>query len=154
MAKKLNLEILLLPVFLVLLISSKPYMAFASIEEANALLNWKASFANQTQSQLPSWNLLSHKPSTTSPCTWFGIFCNSAGSVIKINITSFGLNGTLQEFSFLSFPNLKHIDLYMNSLFGTIPSQIASLSKLIYLDLSNNHLSREIPPEIGLLTNL
>ncbi|KAK4840974.1 hypothetical protein QYF36_022785 [Acer negundo] len=93
MAKKLNLEMLLLPVFLVLLISSKPYMASASIKEANALLNWKASFANQTQSRLPSWNLLSHKPSTTSPCTWFGIFCNSAGSVIKINITGFGLNG-------------------------------------------------------------
>ncbi|KAK4840340.1 hypothetical protein QYF36_006248 [Acer negundo] len=74
MAKKLNLEMLLFPVFLILLISSKPYMASASIEEANALLNWKASFANQTQSRLPSWNLLSHKPSTTSPCTWFGIF--------------------------------------------------------------------------------
>ncbi|KAK0606023.1 hypothetical protein LWI29_033290 [Acer saccharum] len=119
MAEKLNLEMLLLPVFLVLLISSNPYMASASIEEANALLDWKASFANQTQSRLPSWNLLSHnasnsKPSTTSPCTWFGIFCNSAGSVIKINIAGFGLNGKLQEFSFSSFPNLKYVDLYMN----------------------------------------
>ncbi|KAK0604694.1 hypothetical protein LWI29_018344 [Acer saccharum] len=129
-------------------------MASASIEEANALLNWKATFANQTQSQLPSWDLLSHKPSTTSPCTWFGISCNSAGNVIKINITSFGLNGTLQEFSFSSFPNLKYVDLAINSLYGNIPSQIAFLSKLIYLDLSTNHLSGQIPPEIGLLTNL
>ncbi|KAI9161009.1 hypothetical protein LWI28_013594 [Acer negundo] len=124
-------------------------MVSASIEETNALLNWKASFANQTQSLLPSWNLLSH-----NPCTWFGISCNSAGSVNNINITSFGLNGTLHKFSFSSFPNLKYLDLAINSLFGIIPSQIAVLSKLIYLDLSTNHFSGQIPQEIGLLTNL
>ncbi|KAL5805104.1 hypothetical protein ACOSQ3_031904 [Xanthoceras sorbifolium] len=138
--------------------SSKPFPVFASTVEANALLKWKASFANQTQSQLPTWNLLSHNASTskptTSPCTCFGICCNRAGSVIRINITGFGLIGTLDEFSFSSFPNLKYIDLAINSLSGTIPSQIACLSKLVYLDLQNNQFSREIPPQIGLLTNL
>ncbi|XP_044511513.1 MDIS1-interacting receptor like kinase 2-like [Mangifera indica] len=130
----------------------------SSTEEANALLKWKASFTNQTQSQLTSWTLLSpnatnSKPLTT-PCSWLGISCNLAGSVIKINLTSFGLNGTLYEFSASSFPYLKHIDLGVNSLFGVIPSQIGNLSKLIYLDLSSNHFSGKIPPEIGLLTNL
>ncbi|KAL5766526.1 hypothetical protein ACOSP7_017143 [Xanthoceras sorbifolium] len=134
------MEKLLSPVFFVLffnIFSSKPYPVFASTLEANALLKWKASFANQTH-----------------PCTWFGMFCNTAGSVIKMNFTSFGLIGTLDELSFSSFPNVKYIDLAINSLSGTIPSQIACLSKLEYLDLSTNQFSGEIPPEIGLLTNL
>ncbi|XP_044478460.1 MDIS1-interacting receptor like kinase 2-like [Mangifera indica] len=129
-----------------------------STEETNALLRWKASFTNQTQSRLTSWTLLSpnaanSKPLTT-PCSWLGISCNLAGSVIKINLTSFGLNGTLYEFSASSFPHLKYVDLAVNSLFGVIPSHIGNLSELIYLDLSFNYFSGKIPPEIGLLTNL
>ncbi|KAK2639436.1 hypothetical protein Ddye_027231 [Dipteronia dyeriana] len=60
----------------------------------------------------------------------------------------------LHEFSFSSFPSLAKIDLFNNSLYGTIPSQTANLSKLTYLDLSTNQFSEEIPPEIYLLTNL
>ncbi|KAK2657624.1 hypothetical protein Ddye_010676 [Dipteronia dyeriana] len=146
MAKKVNLEILLLPVFIVLLISSKPYMASASIEEANALLNWKASFADETQSRLPSWNLLSHKPSSTSPCTWFGIFCNSAGNVVKINITGFGLNGNLNK--------LTHLYLYNNSLSSSIPLELGNLTNLLELDIDTNRLSGSIPTTLGNMNKL
>ncbi|KAK4859297.1 hypothetical protein QYF36_002925 [Acer negundo] len=99
MATKINLKNLLSPVFFVLffkIFALLPSVDSASTDEANALLKWKASFSNQTQSRLPSCTLLSHnatnsKPST-SPCAWFGIKCNSARSVIKINMTGFGLN--------------------------------------------------------------
>uniref|UniRef100_A0A7N2N836 non-specific serine/threonine protein kinase n=1 Tax=Quercus lobata TaxID=97700 RepID=A0A7N2N836_QUELO len=129
-----------------------------STEEANALLKWKSSLENNTQPQLSSWTLLPRnatnpKPST-SPCTWFGISCNPAGSVIKINLTSSGLQGMLHEFPFSSLPNVAYIDLFDNVLFGTIPPQISNLSKLIYLDLSYNKLSGSVPPEIGHLTKL
>ncbi|KAL5834490.1 hypothetical protein ACOSQ4_013987 [Xanthoceras sorbifolium] len=163
MANKLSLQnVFFFVIFFIPFSWLQPSVASSSssstTDEANALLKWKSSFANQTQSQLPSWTLLSHntsnsKPSTT-PCTWFGISCNITGSVIKINITNFGLNGTLHEFSFSSFPNLEYVDLAMNSLYGNIPPQIANLSKLVYLDLSTNQFYREIPPEIGRLTNL
>ena len=130
--------------------------------EANALLNWKASLQNETQSHLSSWTLHPNNATNSSsnqnkssiPCSWYGISCNQAGSVIRLNLTNLGLKGTLHEFSFSSLPNLTFVDLSINELFGTIPVEISNLSKLIYLDLSFNNLSGEIPPQIGLLTNL
>ncbi|PRQ44790.1 putative protein kinase RLK-Pelle-LRR-XI-1 family [Rosa chinensis] len=140
---------------------SSPNNAFASASsnEAEALLKWKASFQNQTQNNLTSWT---YSPSNStnpkanaSPCNvWTGISCNTAGSVNRINLTNSGIQGTLHELSFLSFPNLKYLDLSVNELRDGIPPQISSLSKLIYLDLSVNQLSGQIPSEIGLLTNL
>ncbi|XP_040988238.1 MDIS1-interacting receptor like kinase 2-like [Juglans microcarpa x Juglans regia] len=137
-----------------------PEAAFSSTssEEATALLTWKDSLQNDSQSHLSSWS-----PSVSSsnlnvsrnPCNnWLGISCNLAGSVVKIDLGNSSLQGTLHRFSFLSFPNLAYIDLYMNALFETIPPQISYLSKLEYLDLSFNQFSGKIPPEIGKLTNL
>ncbi|KAB1203958.1 hypothetical protein CJ030_MR8G001952 [Morella rubra] len=150
--------------FFVLLVSS-PNVASASAsnEEAEALLTWKANLQNEGQTtQLSSWNFFpsnstnssSNRNSSTSPCSWFGIYCNPAGSVIGIDLTDSSLTGSLNGFSFSSFPNLLYINLSRNSLFGSIPPQIRYLSKLHYLDLSINQFSGKIPPEIGLLTNL
>ena len=129
--------------------------------EADALLNWKASLQNETQSHLTSWSLLHNATNSSSnqnissiPCSWSGIICNEAGSVISLDLTNSGLKGTLHEFSFLSLPNLAYVYLSMNELFGTIPIEISGLSKLIHLDLSFNKLSGEIPPQIRLLINL
>ena len=41
-----------------------------------------------------------------------------------------------------------------NQLTGEIPSELGSLSSLIWLNLSGNQLSGEIPPELGNLSNL
>ena len=129
--------------------------------EADALLNWKASLQNETQSHLTSWSLLHNATNSSSnqnissiPCSWSGIICNEAGSVISLDLTNSGLKGTLHEFSFLSLPNLAYVCLNINELFGTIPIEISGLSKLIYPDTSFNKLSGEIPPQIRLLTNL
>ncbi|KAK9993334.1 hypothetical protein SO802_023037 [Lithocarpus litseifolius] len=133
--------------------------------EIDALLKWKASLQNETQSQpsLPSWTLLPNSNATnssmnqntsTSPCSWFGISCNQAESVTRLNLTNSGLKGTLHEFPFSSLPSLAYVDLSMNKLFGTVPSEISRLSKLIYLNTSSNNFSGAIPPQIGLLTHL
>lgn len=53
----------------------------SSAQEATTLLNWKSDLLNQNNPILTSWNLQpsngsnSTEPSTTSPCTWFGILC-------------------------------------------------------------------------------
>nr|XP_027076883.1 probable leucine-rich repeat receptor-like protein kinase At1g35710 [Coffea arabica] len=54
--------------------------------EGKALLTWKASLDNYSQSKLSSWS------SSASPCsTWIGVRCNKAGRVSVINITSSGI---------------------------------------------------------------
>ena len=103
----------------------------------NALLLSEASLQNKNQSLLPSWTLLPNNNATNSsnnqnassnPCSWFGVSCNHAGSVIRLNLTNSGLKGTLHEFSFSSLLNLSFVDLSMNELFNTISISIPNLS--------------------------
>ena len=83
--------------------------------EAEALLQWKASLDNQSQSHLSSWG------DGGNPCKWVGIVCDESGSLTGLHLSSFGLIGTLSNLSFSSFPNLLTINLSKNSLYGTIP---------------------------------
>ncbi|GLT37209.1 hypothetical protein SLA2020_115410 [Shorea laevis] len=133
-------------------------LASASSEEANALLKWKSSLQNKIPSVQSTWTLLPHnatnsKPSI-GPCTWFGISCNAHGSVARMNLSVSNISGTLDEFPFMSLPNLTHVDFCINNLSGVIPPQISYLSKLVYLDFSTNQFSGTIPPEISLLQHL
>ena len=116
-------------------------------KEAEALLNWRASLDNQSQTLLSSWG-------EGSPCKWVGIRCNEAGSLTVLNLSSFGLIGTLSNLSFSSFPDLLTIDLSWNSLYGNIPDQIGNISKLTLLNLAHNHLSETITSSIGRLSRL
>ena len=124
---------------LVMLICSNHVSSYSSNEEAQALLKWKASLHNHNHSSLlSSWTLdtnnftnsSTHHGRATSPCKWYRISCNYAGSVIRINLTASGLGGTLQQFSFSSFPNLAYVEIRINNLFGPILPQISLLSKL------------------------
>ncbi|KAI3880856.1 hypothetical protein MKW92_026815 [Papaver armeniacum] len=92
--------------------------------------------------------------STTNPCKWHGVSCNKDGSVVELNITGWGLRGTLHVFDFSSFSNLVRLNLSYNQLFGIIPSRIGNLSKLTHLDLYENKFSGHIPLELGSLTSL
>ncbi|CAL5384373.1 unnamed protein product [Camellia sinensis] len=134
-------------------VSSSNVAAYASFgeegTEATALLKWKASLDNQSQSLQSSW------VGTNNPCNnWVGIGCNNVGRVTSMNFTSYGLRGTLHNFNFSSFPSLLRMDFRNNSLPRIIPPHFSNLSKLIFLDLSLNHLSGTIPFEMCLLSNL
>uniref|UniRef100_A0A2N9HYD6 Protein kinase domain-containing protein n=1 Tax=Fagus sylvatica TaxID=28930 RepID=A0A2N9HYD6_FAGSY len=128
------------------LAAPSPSMATMMRQEAEALLEWKASLDNQSQFLLSSWN-------GNIPCNWVGIACNKFSSISHINLPAFGLKGTLHNFSFSSFPSLTILNLSNNLFFDTIPSHLANLSKLIHLDLSANQLSGKIP-SICQLTSL
>ncbi|GJY47134.1 MDIS1-interacting receptor like kinase 2-like protein [Tanacetum coccineum] len=114
-------------------------------------------------------------------CTWYGITCNEAGSVISIELKcNYGYGPhDLGSLDFSSFPNrerfiinrcplegsipeqigmlsnLAHLSLAWNILNGTLPVSITNLTKLVELDLSgNNFTSSTIPFQIGNLKNL
>ncbi|KAK8550515.1 hypothetical protein V6N12_039217 [Hibiscus sabdariffa] len=116
-------------------------------KESDALLKWKASLDDQSQSFLSSWD-------GNGPCNWTGIICGKSRRVSQLNLSSSGLKGTLDCFSFSSFPELTVLDLSYNYLNGTIPSDVGNLSRLTYLDLSSNYLSGNIPFEIGNLSSV
>jgi len=116
-------------------------------KEAEALLEWKVSLDNQSQSLLSSW-------AGDSPCNWFGISCDQSASVTNISLSNSSLRGTLNSLRFSSFPNLIELTLSYNSLYGYVPSHIGILSNLSTLDLSFNNISGNIPPEIGNLVSL
>ncbi|MFS7908446.1 putative protein kinase RLK-Pelle-LRR-XI-1 family [Helianthus anomalus] len=125
-----------------------------SSDEVSALLKWKATLRGQyTNTLLPSWtpdlNLSFSEQKTVSPCNWYGVSCNEIGSIIRLNLTTSGLIGKLDHFSFSSFPNLAYLELTVNNFSGIIPSEIGHLSKLVYLALTSNQFSGIIPPEIG-----
>lgn len=156
-------------VILVLALATFPPIAASAAreggQEAHALLKWKASLHYPTLSPLFSWKLIPPLKSThfpppsrhlneSSACTWAGISCDSSGSIIHINLAKCGLNGTLRNLSFSSFPKLLTLDLSLNSLHGTIPQQLGMLKLLQVLDLSENRLTGSIPTSVENMDNL
>ncbi|KAJ0041868.1 hypothetical protein Pint_19310 [Pistacia integerrima] len=88
-------------------------------------------------------------------CEWFGITCNSAGSITEIDFfSSYYIERELSRFNFSCFPNLESFSMVQSYLSGSIPSQIGALSKLKFLSLSNNNLTGSIHSILGDLTNL
>ncbi|XP_052180171.1 MDIS1-interacting receptor like kinase 2-like isoform X1 [Diospyros lotus] len=139
-------------VMALLVVASSSYTTAASLsnDEAAALLRWKASLQNQSQSLLPSWDVGSNH----SYCNWAGIACDNTSRITHIVLNSIGLTGTLFSFSFSSFPHLIRFELHNNSFHGSIPAQIGNLSRLYYIDFSSNHFIGKVPSELGSLRNL
>ncbi|KAL6331524.1 hypothetical protein AAG906_011464 [Vitis piasezkii] len=117
--------------------------------EAVALLRWKASLDNESQTFLSSWF-------GSSPCNnWVGIACwkPKAGSVTHLNLSGFGLRGNLPlEMGMLS--DFQHLNLASNNLSGSIPKQLGECWKLLSLNLSKNNFEESIPSEIGNMISL
>ncbi|KHN10864.1 Putative LRR receptor-like serine/threonine-protein kinase [Glycine soja] len=142
------LSMKLQPLLLLLVMYFCAFAASSEIaSEANALLKWKSSLDNQSHASLSSW-------SGDNPCIWFGIACDEFNSVSNISLTYVGLRGTLQSLNFSLLPNILTLNMSHNSLNGTIPPQIGSLSNLNTLDLSTNNLFGSIPNTIGNLSKL
>ncbi|KAF7149985.1 hypothetical protein RHSIM_Rhsim02G0058700 [Rhododendron simsii] len=121
---------------------------------AEALLRWKQSLANQTIVSSWIFNQTNGNSSASSPCNWRGISCNAAGNVTGLNLAYTGLQGTLDHLNFSYFPLLLRLDLKVNQLNGTIPTNIGLLSNLVYLDLSTNSFSGTIPLSVANLTKV
>ena len=111
------------------------------------------------QLQGDSWRSKSNWTSNTDECDWEGITCgdvfqNGTLRVTGINIINNNLQGEIpSEIVYLIY--LEEFRLGRNHLIGTIPSEIAGMKNLKFLELKfNEGLISTIPSEIALIPTL
>nr|GMD84980.1 receptor-like protein kinase HAIKU2 [Ipomoea batatas] len=111
----------------------------ATSDELQSLLALKASFQNAGTGVFDNWN------SSTPPCNFAGITCNSDGLVREIELSGQGLFGSIPFDSICSLGSLEKLALGYNSLSGRISDDLNKCVGLKYLDLGNNLFSGSIP---------
>ncbi|KAL4395172.1 hypothetical protein S83_005458 [Arachis hypogaea] len=131
-------------------------LVLLTVMSANTMVAaWNSSSLNEEQKALLhiGWtegrNISKH-------CNWTGIVCNEAASVIEISTRRYFVipPSELRNFNFTAFPNLIRLELSGMRLKGIIPTEISTLTKLMYLDLSYNYLESGLPTSISNLTQL
>ena len=76
---------------------------------------------------------------SSNVCLWVGITCDQNQHIIKLELPSFNLTGSIpQSIGYLEYLNI--LNLTSNYLNSSIPSTISKLRRLQLLDLSNNLL--------------
>ncbi|KAK4337669.1 hypothetical protein RND71_042156 [Anisodus tanguticus] len=82
-------------------------------------------------------------------CSWQGVGCDAkAENVVNLTANSFGLSGVIPDNTIGKLTKLQFLDLSNNKLTG-LPSDIWSLGSLMYLNLSHNKISGELSSNIG-----
>ncbi|KAF9601957.1 hypothetical protein IFM89_024420 [Coptis chinensis] len=97
-------------------------------------------------------NRYQHKQLDSMHVVW--VVCDRTGRVTELNLQEASLQGTLENLDFSSLPKLVYLDLSNNKLTGNIPSQIGTLSRLTHLDLSVNFLTGSLPLSFGNLSRI
>jgi hypothetical protein len=104
----------------------------------------------------PAWMNNTGWLQTVTPCSWFGIKCES-GRVIELVLGGWpkgnGLQGELPRI-LAACVQLRTLNLEYNQLSGPIPQELGSLTALEVLSLGGNKLSSHIPVTLGNLSNL
>ncbi|XP_038887937.1 receptor-like protein EIX2 [Benincasa hispida] len=81
-----------------------------------------------------------------------GLVCDSSEDPFAICYVSYVRQVTKsssRNYSYLQLYSMVNVDLSNNNLYGSIPSEIATITDLFNLNLSHNHLSGTIPVEFG-----
>ncbi|PON55393.1 Leucine-rich repeat domain containing protein [Parasponia andersonii] len=134
--------------------------------ESLALLQFKKnlninSFASRDPHAYPktaSWKLHTEAENSSADCcSWDGVECDGkTGHVVSLDLSSSLLYGSITSNSSLfKLVFLQRLDLADNNFnLSEIPSRVAHLSRLTYLNLSNSLFSGQIPSAILRLSGL
>ena len=119
----------------------------ADLSDRDALVAFynATSGANWTDSS----NWLSNRPLNE----WHGVWTDSDGRVIRLDLQGNGLSGVIPP-ELGNLANLRDLWLSGSGLVGAIPSELGRLSNLQSLGLYDTRLSGSIPPELGGLSYL
>ncbi|KAK3227357.1 hypothetical protein Dsin_007219 [Dipteronia sinensis] len=114
--------------------------------QLNSSLNFNAS----RSVHLVKWS------QNTDCCNWSGVDCDVGGRVIGLNLSFESISGGIENSTGLfSLQHLQRLDLAYNRFNASqIPSRLANLSNLTYLNLSNAGFAGQIPVEVSNLTRL
>jgi hypothetical protein len=118
-------------------------------EERDALLAFKAGVTDPGD-KLRSWQ-------GQDCCNWNGVACsNKTLHVIKLDVGQYGLKGEGEiNSSLAALTRLAYLDLSDNNFDGlAIPEFVGSFKKLRYLDLSHANFGGKVPPQLGNLSTL
>lgn len=150
-------------------------------DQAALMALWNATQQNGDWSHSTNWGIGAPcdyiDPDDPDPAKrWYGVTCNDAKKVIKIDLRSNNLKGILPDLSGLT--ELAYFDYQNNDISGVIPSNIslpkltiwignnndhdgaipsslfANSSDLTWLLLANNSLDKQLPEEMGSHNNL
>ncbi|KAJ0087662.1 hypothetical protein Patl1_31393 [Pistacia atlantica] len=99
---------------------------------------------------------LAHWDQNTDCCNWSGVDCDDAGHVIGLNLSNESISGGIENATGLfALQNLNSLNLAYNKFNATqIPSRLANLTNLTYLNLSNAGFAGQIPSSISGMTKL
>ena len=131
------------------------YVAESDLEDANIPIcsDWEALAALYEAAGGDDWvdndNWLSDAPLST----WFGVTTDEDGRVIALELAENELRGTIPaELAHLT--RLEQLELSRNRLRGDIPPELGNLSQLKVLILHANQLDGKIPTELVELSRL
>lgn len=85
---------------------------------------------------------------SASECYWMGLQCNANGEITHIEIENNGLGGSL-PYEIASLTKLGVLSLEKGEITGRIPTEIGTLQELRELDLDFNMLTGELPYTLG-----
>ncbi|XP_010528994.2 PREDICTED: probable inactive leucine-rich repeat receptor-like protein kinase At1g66830 [Tarenaya hassleriana] len=123
-------------------------MASSINQEGIALLSFKKSLENHSDSVLTDWN-----SSDSDPCSWKGVSCNNELRVVSLSLPNKRLSGSLHP-SIGTLLSLRRVNLRNNLFHGTLPVELFEAERLKSLVLSGNSFSGFVPNEIGRLKSL
>jgi hypothetical protein len=94
------------------------------------------------------WSITSGWLSSENECTWFGIACNTNGTMVTISLSNNSLVGELAPATAL-LTSLVSLMLDGNDFRGSvIPSEINKMSKLQHLELTSTGINGTIPHQL------
>ncbi|CAL1412542.1 unnamed protein product [Linum trigynum] len=92
--------------------------------------------------------------SLVDPCTWLRITCNSDNRVIRVDVGGCGLSGKLPS-GLAGLDQVQYLNLYGNKIWESIPVGYGhGFKNLKALDLSSNSLQGIIPASLGKLPSI